>query len=162
MGLLALKRCISALNSNDADHVPFGDATLTALLRPALSGNSFTTIVVTGSLESRHAYETLQVRPHVCVCVCVCVWRGRERECVCVCGERECVCLWRESVYEDCFWVFVLLMGLVLHVLVLPFASRFSAQHTHTHTEQLTHFFFFFCCCVVGARRCALERPVRL
>ena len=98
MGLLALKRCISALNSNDADHVPFGDATLTALLRPALSGNSFTTIVVTGSLESRHAYETLQVRPHVCVCVCVCGEVEREsvcvfvvRESVCVCGERVCM-----------------------------------------------------------------------
>ncbi|EGD76257.1 hypothetical protein PTSG_00960 [Salpingoeca rosetta] len=60
LGLLALKRCIGALQSNDPSHVPFGDSTLTMLLRPALSGNSFTTVVVTGSMESRHVFETMQ------------------------------------------------------------------------------------------------------
>ena len=50
-------------------------------------------------------------------------------------------------MYEDCFWVFVLLMGLVLHVLVLPFASRFSAQHTHTHRAINPLFFFFLLLC---------------
>lgn len=60
IGLLALKRVISALNANNSDHVPFGDTTLTSLLKPGLSGNSYTSVVVTGSLEACHVQETVQ------------------------------------------------------------------------------------------------------
>jgi len=58
LGLLALKECIDALKRKSS-HVPFLSSTLTALLRPALEGAAFTTVVVTGSLEQRHTGETL-------------------------------------------------------------------------------------------------------
>eukprot|EP00056_Hartaetosiga_gracilis_P006889 m.101652 g.101652 ORF g.101652 m.101652 type:complete len:651 (-) comp12581_c0_seq1:154-2106(-) len=61
LGLLALKRCIAARQENArSHHVPYGDSTLTSILRPALEGNSLTTVVVTGRLDSEHAFETLQ------------------------------------------------------------------------------------------------------
>lgn len=58
-GLLALKQCIRALNNN-LKHVPYHDSKLTELLSSGLGGNSKTAVVVTASLEPRHASESLQ------------------------------------------------------------------------------------------------------
>mmetsp|Transcript_4697 Transcript_4697/g.21388 ORF Transcript_4697/g.21388 Transcript_4697/m.21388 type:complete len:688 (+) Transcript_4697:74-2137(+) len=67
-GLLALKRCVDALHEarkceeegTPPPHVPFHDSKLTALLAPALGGNSKTAVVVTCAQEHEHAAETTQ------------------------------------------------------------------------------------------------------
>jgi len=60
-GLLALKQCITRLNKNSRTSViPYNDSRLTQLLRSALGGDSKTTVVVTCSMEPRHAIETIQ------------------------------------------------------------------------------------------------------
>merc|ERR1740117_455328 len=67
-GLLALKRCVQALNERKKRaeegrplvRVPFTDSKLTMLLQPALSGQATTSIVVCCSSEDRHAEETVQ------------------------------------------------------------------------------------------------------
>jgi kinesin family protein 5 len=58
LGLLALKKCIEALN-NGSNYVPFQDSKLTMLLSTGLGGDCKTSIVICGSLEPRHAAETL-------------------------------------------------------------------------------------------------------
>jgi len=68
-GLLALKRCIHALNERQpsggdqvgkALPVPFRDSRLTAVLEPALGGLARAAIVVCCSPEASHAEETVQ------------------------------------------------------------------------------------------------------
>lgn len=67
-GLLALKRCVQALNKRQRcardgkplPRVPFSDSKLTLLLEPALNGEACTSIVVCCSPEDRHAEETVQ------------------------------------------------------------------------------------------------------
>jgi kinesin family protein 5 len=60
LGLLALKKCVAALNRGDA-YVPYQDAKLTMLLSPALGGSkSKASVVVCGSLEQDDAPETVQ------------------------------------------------------------------------------------------------------
>jgi hypothetical protein len=67
-GLLALKRCVQALNERQIRakegrplvRVPYADSKLTVLLEPALSGEANTSIVVCCSKEDRHAEETVQ------------------------------------------------------------------------------------------------------
>eukprot|EP00419_Tripos_fusus_P037393 CAMPEP_0172765166 /NCGR_PEP_ID=MMETSP1074-20121228/178736_1 /TAXON_ID=2916 /ORGANISM="Ceratium fusus, Strain PA161109" /LENGTH=285 /DNA_ID=CAMNT_0013600069 /DNA_START=87 /DNA_END=944 /DNA_ORIENTATION=+ len=68
-GLLALKRCVLALNkrqrcAQEGRHVlprvPFSDSKLTLLLEPALNGEAHTSIIVCGAPEDRHAEETVQ------------------------------------------------------------------------------------------------------
>lgn len=67
-GLLALKRCVQALNERQKRaqegrplvRVPFADSKLTTLLQPALNGEASTSIVVCCSPEDRHAEETVQ------------------------------------------------------------------------------------------------------
>lgn len=67
-GLLALKRCVQALNKRQRyakegkplPRVPFSDSKLTMLLEPALGGEACTSIVVCCSPEDRHAEETVQ------------------------------------------------------------------------------------------------------
>ena len=67
-GLLALKQCVDALHEArkcreegaPPPHVPFHDSKLTALLAPALGGNSKTAVVVTCAQEHEHAAETTQ------------------------------------------------------------------------------------------------------
>jgi len=67
-GLLALKRCVQALNERQQRakegrplvRVPYTDSKLTVLLQPALSGEANTSIVVCCSHEDRHAEETVQ------------------------------------------------------------------------------------------------------
>eukprot|EP00667_Euglena_gracilis_P006589 EG_transcript_6648 len=54
-GLLALKRCIKALNEG-ARYVPYQDSKLTMFLR----GDSKLTVVVTCSMDADHAGETMQ------------------------------------------------------------------------------------------------------
>jgi len=59
LGLLALKKCIEALN-RDSDYVPYQDSKLTMLLSPALGGDSKATVVVCGSMDRSDAKETVQ------------------------------------------------------------------------------------------------------
>lgn len=58
LGLLALKKCIDALNSN-ASYVPYQDSKLTMLLSEGLGGNSQTSIVVCASMDEDHVSETV-------------------------------------------------------------------------------------------------------
>ena len=57
LGLLALKRCIEALNESCV-YVPFQDSKLTMLLSTGLGGDSKTSIIITNSLDPAHAAET--------------------------------------------------------------------------------------------------------
>lgn len=57
-GLLALKQCIDAVNQQKA-HVPYVASTLTQLLSGALGGHSRSSLVVTCSMASHHAAETM-------------------------------------------------------------------------------------------------------
>lgn len=58
LGLLVLKSCVEALNSN-SDHVPYSSSKLTMLLSSALGGDSKTTIIVCASEEPEHSAETI-------------------------------------------------------------------------------------------------------
>lgn len=58
LGLLALKKCIEALN-NSSKHVPYHDSKLTMLLSAGLGGNSRTSVVICSRLEAQHAAETV-------------------------------------------------------------------------------------------------------
>jgi len=58
LGLLALKKCIEALN-NDSPYVPFKDSKLTMLLSAGLGGDSKTSVIVCGNMDPRHATETV-------------------------------------------------------------------------------------------------------
>jgi len=58
LGLLALKKCIEALN-NKSKYVPFQDSKLTLLLSTGLGGNSKTSIIVCGNLDPSNASETM-------------------------------------------------------------------------------------------------------
>lgn len=58
LGLLALKKCIEALN-NKLPYVPFQDSKLTMLLSAGLGGDSKTSVVICGSMEPRHSSETM-------------------------------------------------------------------------------------------------------
>jgi len=68
IGLFTLKKVISALNDRvvaeregkPAPYVPYQDSKLTMLLSMALGGEARTCVVVTASMESAHATETLQ------------------------------------------------------------------------------------------------------
>lgn len=66
-GLLALKKCISALNAQrEAQdgganiHIPYHDSKLTTLLSASLGGDSKTLVLVTASLDQQHSIETVQ------------------------------------------------------------------------------------------------------
>uniref|UniRef100_A0A7S2WFN9 Kinesin motor domain-containing protein n=1 Tax=Rhizochromulina marina TaxID=1034831 RepID=A0A7S2WFN9_9STRA len=59
LGLLALKKCIDALNRG-CRHIPYQDSKLTMLLSPALGGDSKTSVIVCGSVEHENAKETVQ------------------------------------------------------------------------------------------------------
>lgn len=60
LGLLALKSCVEALNSDDKyRHVPYGNSKLTMLLSSSLGGNSKTMIIVCASQELQHTVETI-------------------------------------------------------------------------------------------------------
>uniref|UniRef100_A0A0G4FFH2 Kinesin motor domain-containing protein n=1 Tax=Chromera velia CCMP2878 TaxID=1169474 RepID=A0A0G4FFH2_9ALVE len=59
LGLLALKKCISALNSGKS-YVPFQDSKITMMLSPALGGKARACIVVCCSSDQADAGETLQ------------------------------------------------------------------------------------------------------
>ena len=59
VGLLALKKCITALNNGDA-FVPFFDSKLTLLLSPALGGKSKASVIVCASMDDSDAAESLQ------------------------------------------------------------------------------------------------------
>lgn len=58
LGLLALKKCIEALNTS-ASYVPFQDSKLTMLLSQGLGGDCKTSVIVCSSMESKHSVETL-------------------------------------------------------------------------------------------------------
>ena len=58
LGLLALKKCIEALNLK-ASYVPFQDSKLTMLLSDGLGGDSKTTIIICGSCDSKNSAETM-------------------------------------------------------------------------------------------------------
>jgi len=60
LGLLALKRCIEALNlQSQATYVPYQDSKLTMLLSQGLGGNCKTSIVVCAAMDPAHAVETM-------------------------------------------------------------------------------------------------------
>ena len=59
LGLLALKKCISALNEG-ASYVPYQDSKLTMLLSPAIGGDSKATVMVCCSQSDDDSTETLQ------------------------------------------------------------------------------------------------------
>jgi hypothetical protein len=56
--LMVLRKCISALVEGKK-HVPFYESKLTQLLRPAFSGNSRTTAIITAAPEPSNAEQTL-------------------------------------------------------------------------------------------------------
>ena len=58
LGLLSLKKCIEALNMK-YPYVPYQDSKLTMILSEGLSGNSKTSIIVCGNMDSTHASETM-------------------------------------------------------------------------------------------------------
>lgn len=58
LGLLALKKCIEALNNNSS-YVPYQDSKLTMLLSTGLGGDSKTSVIICGNMEPLHAAETL-------------------------------------------------------------------------------------------------------
>jgi hypothetical protein len=58
LGLLALKKCIEALN-NGAAYVPYQDSKLTMLLSTGLGGDSKTSVIVCGNMDPKHASETM-------------------------------------------------------------------------------------------------------
>lgn len=58
LGLLALKKCIDALNNNML-YVPYQDSKLTMLLSTGLGGDSKTSVIICGNMEPLHAAETL-------------------------------------------------------------------------------------------------------
>jgi hypothetical protein len=58
LGLLALKRCIEALN-NKSRYVPFQDSKLTMLLSEGLGGNSKTSIIICANQHPSHSAETI-------------------------------------------------------------------------------------------------------
>jgi kinesin family protein 5 len=58
LGLLALKKCIEALN-NRALYTPYKDSKLTMLLSSGLGGDSKTSFIVCGSMDPIHASETV-------------------------------------------------------------------------------------------------------
>ena len=60
LGLLALKKCVKAVNDGNGSYVPYQDSKLTMLLSPALGGDSKSTVVVCASMESINAEETMQ------------------------------------------------------------------------------------------------------
>jgi hypothetical protein len=59
LGLLALKKCIRALNI-DAGHVPYSTSVLTSILARSLGGDARTAVIVTGSMHPQHTEETVQ------------------------------------------------------------------------------------------------------
>eukprot|EP00596_Hydrurales_sp_CCMP1899_P005227 CAMPEP_0119050078 /NCGR_PEP_ID=MMETSP1177-20130426/68072_1 /TAXON_ID=2985 /ORGANISM="Ochromonas sp, Strain CCMP1899" /LENGTH=726 /DNA_ID=CAMNT_0007028065 /DNA_START=291 /DNA_END=2471 /DNA_ORIENTATION=- len=58
LGLLALKKCIEALN-NRALYTPYQDSKLTMLLSSGLGGDSKTSFIVCGCMDPSHASETV-------------------------------------------------------------------------------------------------------
>jgi hypothetical protein len=60
LGLLALKQCAEALNSDHKKrYIPFADSKLTMLLSAGLGGNSKTCVVICATQDPDHAKETL-------------------------------------------------------------------------------------------------------
>jgi hypothetical protein len=66
-GLLALKRCMSALK--EGGYVPYADSRLTLLLSGALASNSKTALIVTARGDDQHALETYQTLRFVSLCM---------------------------------------------------------------------------------------------
>lgn len=58
LGLLALKKCVEALN-NGSPYIPYQDSKLTMLLSEGLGGNSKTSIIVCSNLNPLHSQETI-------------------------------------------------------------------------------------------------------
>eukprot|EP01033_Poteriospumella_lacustris_P012067 gene12067-8622_t len=58
LGLLALKKCIEALNQQ-SPYVPYQDSKLTMLLSDGLGGNCKTSIIVCANMDTAHASETV-------------------------------------------------------------------------------------------------------
>ena len=58
LGLLALKKCVDAINSR-ALYIPYQDSKLTTLLSAGLGGDSVTSVIVCGSMASQNASETM-------------------------------------------------------------------------------------------------------
>lgn len=58
LGLLALKKCIEALNQNMV-YVPYQDSKLTMLLSEGLGGNCKTSVIVCANMDAAHASETV-------------------------------------------------------------------------------------------------------
>lgn len=58
-GLLALKKCVGALNDSESksQYVPYGDSKLTLLLSSGLGGDSKTSVVVCTAQEGKHSSE---------------------------------------------------------------------------------------------------------
>lgn len=58
LGLLALKKCIDALNT-DSQYIPYQDSKLTMLLSEGLGGNSKASVIVCASMDVSHVTETV-------------------------------------------------------------------------------------------------------
>jgi kinesin family protein 5 len=61
LGLLALKKCVSALNDTESSatpYIPYQDSKLTMLLSSGLGGDSKTSVIVCAAQERNHASET--------------------------------------------------------------------------------------------------------
>jgi len=60
LGLLALKRCVKALNSRrPRHHIPYSENKLTMMLSSGLGGDSKTSVVVCAAQEEEHGVETI-------------------------------------------------------------------------------------------------------
>ena len=57
LGLLALKKCIEALNTGA--YVPYQDSKLTSLLAQGLGGNSKTSVIICASMDEQQATESV-------------------------------------------------------------------------------------------------------
>ena len=58
LGLLALKKCIKALNEKSC-YVPYQDSKLTMLLSSGLGGDCKTSVIINSSMDPMHASETV-------------------------------------------------------------------------------------------------------
>ena len=72
LGLLALKVCVTALNSRNSNgYIPYSNSKLTMLLSSALGGNSKTSVIVCSDQEKDHTTETIAAMKFAQSCRCV-------------------------------------------------------------------------------------------
>lgn len=59
LGLMSLKKCVTALVSGDTNYIPYADSKLTMMLSTALGGNCRTSVIICASKSNVHFAETV-------------------------------------------------------------------------------------------------------